>query len=140
MRHLDIDAFKHAWRRQGSETGGVRAGQHQPHTFHFLNGRKIADGNSGVRMRRAQHDRVQSALRRDVGDVGAGSAQQRVVFLTSERLSETEFHGCHVTTRLLLDFFRRPVRFGSKALRHPARHHIERRRDYQAEPGDAYHA
>ena len=56
---------------------------------------KIADAETGMRMRRAHHDRMQRGLRRNIGNVAPCPAQQSVIFLARERLAESEFH-CHL--------------------------------------------
>ncbi len=93
-RNLDVHARQHAGRRQRSECGYVGAGQHQPHARHGAHAVELVDAETGMRVRRAQHHRVQRGLRRDVGHVTAGAAQQRIVLLARERLTESEFH-CH---------------------------------------------
>ena len=91
-RHRDIDALQHAGRRQRPEPGGIVGGQHQAHPGQRAHAVEIDDAEAGVRMRRAQHHRVQGGRRGEIGDVMALPAQQRVVLLARERLTETELH------------------------------------------------
>jgi hypothetical protein len=52
-------------------------------------------------MRRAQHQRVQRRLRRDVVGVAALAADERVVFLAKNALTDAEFDG---SSHLVSDF------------------------------------
>jgi hypothetical protein len=48
-----------------------------------------------MRMWGAQHDRVQASWGRVIGNVAAGTTQQRVIFLTGDRLAGAEFGSEH---------------------------------------------
>ena len=51
------------------------------------------DGEFCMRMRRTQHQGMQSGLRRDVVGVAALAADQRIVFLAAHALTDAEFDG-----------------------------------------------
>ena len=53
------------------------------------------DGEFRVRMRRAQHQRVQRRLRRVVVGIAALAANQRIVFFAEDALTDAEFDGSH---------------------------------------------
>jgi hypothetical protein len=53
------------------------------------------DGEFRMRMRRAQHQRVQRRLRRVVIGVAALAANERIVFLAKDALTDAEFDGSH---------------------------------------------
>ena len=91
-RNFDVHVRQDARRRQRPEVGHLGAGEHQTHARHGAHAIEIFDAEAGMRVRRAQHHRMQRRGRRDVGHVAAGAAQQRVVFLARERLAEAEFH------------------------------------------------
>ncbi len=94
-RHDDRHVGDHARRRQRSKIGHVLGCQQQPHAGHRPYFTEVADAESRVRVRRAQHDRVQTSGRREVGDVVSGAAQQRGVLLARQCLAEAEFHRRH---------------------------------------------
>ena len=56
-----------------------------------------------MRMRRAQHQRVQRRLRRDVVGVAALAADERVVLLAKDALTDAEFDG---SSHLVSDYYR----------------------------------
>ena len=92
VRNLDVDVGNHARRRQRPEVGYIGGGQHQPHARQRPHPRQIGNVEARMRVRRAQHHRMQRRVRRDIGDVAPRPAQQRVVLLARERLAESEFH------------------------------------------------
>ena len=51
------------------------------------------DGEARMRMRRAQQQRVQRCLRPDVVSVAALAADERIVLLAKDALTDTEFNG-----------------------------------------------
>ena len=53
------------------------------------------DGEFRMRMRRAQHQRVHCSLRRVVIGVAALAANQRIVFLAKDALTNAKFDGSH---------------------------------------------
>ncbi len=57
--------------------------------------RGIDDAEARMRMRRADHARVQQIGRRMVGNIAAGPAQERVVLLAPHRGTESEFGHLH---------------------------------------------
>ena len=61
-RNLDVHARQHAGRRQRPEVGHVGGRQHQPHARHRPHAVEIVDAEAGMRVRRAQHDRVQRGV------------------------------------------------------------------------------
>jgi hypothetical protein len=55
-------------------------------------------------MRRAQHQRVHRSLRRVVIGIAALAANQRIVFLAQDALTDAEFDGSHRYLHCGLDF------------------------------------
>ncbi|MEY9264128.1 hypothetical protein ABIF23_003523 [Bradyrhizobium elkanii] len=81
--------------RQPAEFGDVGGGQDQRHAGHAA-GLAGIDRVGRVRVRRAQHQRVQCGRRCDVVGVAALAANQSVVLLAPHTLSDAEFDGsCH---------------------------------------------
>ena len=91
-RDLNLGSGDHPGRRQRSEFRHVRSSEHQPQARHSARAVEIVDGEAGMRMRRAQHHRVQRGRGRKICHVTPGAAQQRVVLLARECLPESEFH------------------------------------------------
>ena len=60
-RDLDLDVGQHARRRQGSEMRNVLGGQHQADARHCPHAAEIADPETCMGVRRAQHDRMQAS-------------------------------------------------------------------------------
>ncbi len=75
------------------------------------------DGELGMRMRRAQHQRMQRGLRRVVVGIAALAANQRVIFLAKHALTDAEFDGSHYVS-----ISRRCVRFNRARTIEDARH------------------
>ena len=81
--------------RQIAEIADLGRGQNQRHARHPA-GLGDVDGEFRMRMRRAQHQRVHRRLWRMVVGVAALAANQRVVFLAENALTDAEFDGsCH---------------------------------------------
>ncbi len=57
--NFDVHARQHAGRRQGPEIGHFGGGEHQAHARHRTHAIELVDAEAGMRMRRAQHHRVQ---------------------------------------------------------------------------------
>ena len=91
-RDLDVHVRQHAGRRQRPQFGNVGGNQHQPHARHRPHAVEIVETKTRMRVRRAQHHRVQRGFRRDVGYVTARAAQQDIILLARQRLPEPEFH------------------------------------------------
>ena len=58
-------------------------------------GARGIDGEFRMRMRRAQHQRVHRRLRRVVVGVAALAANERIVFLAQDALTDAKFDGSH---------------------------------------------
>ena len=81
--------------RQIAEIADLGRGQNQRHARHPA-GLGDVDGEFRMRMRRAQHQRVHRRLWRMVVGIAALAANQRVVFLAENALTDAEFDGsCH---------------------------------------------
>src|SRR6185295_9988634 len=81
--------------RQVAEIADLGRGQNQRHARHPA-GLGDVEGEFRVRMRRAQHQRVHRRLWRMVVGIAAPAANQRVVFLAENALTDAEFDGsCH---------------------------------------------
>jgi hypothetical protein len=81
--------------RKFSEIGGVLRSHDQLYTRHRRCRFSIGDPKLRKCMRRTQHTGVQSSGRGIIGHETAVTAQQRVVFLASESLRNTEFQLRH---------------------------------------------
>ena len=92
LRDLDVDAGQDAGRRQRAQRRNIGGRQHQPHARHRSYSLEVVNAESRMGVRRAHHDRVQRLAGRDVGDIAPCPAQQRIVFLARERLTESKFH------------------------------------------------
>ena len=79
--------------RQVAEIGDVFGRQDQRDAGQALRARRRIDGEFGMRMRRTQHQRVQRRLRRDVVGVAALAADECVVLLAKDALTDAEFDG-----------------------------------------------
>ena len=86
--------------RQVAEIADVVRRQHQRDAGQ-ARARRGIDGELGMRMRRAQHQRVQRRLRRDVVGIAALAADERVVLLAKHALTDAEFDG---SSHLVSDF------------------------------------
>ncbi len=87
--------------RQVAEIGNVLRRQDHADAGQTFRARGI-DRELGVRMRRTQHQRVQRRLRRDVVSVAAFAADERVVLLAKNALTDAEFDGSsHLVSDLL---------------------------------------
>ena len=62
-RNRDVHVGQHAGRRQRPELGNLGGGEHQAHARHRAHAVEIADAEAGMRVRRAQHHRVQRRRR-----------------------------------------------------------------------------
>ncbi|MGY4420380.1 hypothetical protein ACVWY2_002805 [Bradyrhizobium sp. JR6.1] len=81
--------------RQAAELGDIGRGQDQRHAGHAA-GLAGIDRVGRVRMRRAQHQRVQCGRRCNVVGIAALAANQSVILLASHTLSDAELDGsCH---------------------------------------------
>ncbi len=78
--------------RQIAEIANVGRGQHQRDAGQRA-GRRGIDGEPGMRVRRAQHQRVHRRLRRDVVGIAALAADERVILLAKHALTDAEFYG-----------------------------------------------
>ena len=94
-RHIDGAARHLALARQVAERGGVGACEHERDARHRARLRSVGDTETRMRMRRAQHDCVQASRGRVIGNVAASTTQQRVIFLTGDRLAGAEFGSKH---------------------------------------------
>ena len=81
--------------RQAAELGGVGAGEHQRHAGQRLGLCRVGAAHARMGVRRAQHEAVEQAGRRMIGDVAAGAAQERVVLPAGDGLTATEFGPWH---------------------------------------------
>ncbi len=61
-------------------------------------GARGADGEFRMRMRRAQHQRVHRRLRRVIVGIAALAADQRIVFLAQDALTDAKFDGSHLVS------------------------------------------
>ena len=59
------------------------------------------DGEFRMRMRRAQHQRMHRRLRRDVVGVAALAADERVVLLAQDALTDAEFDGSAILSPIV---------------------------------------
>jgi hypothetical protein len=81
--------------RQIAEVADLGRGQNQRHARHPA-GLGDVEGEFRVRMRRAQHQRVHRRLWRMVVGIATLAANERVVFLAENALTDAEFDGsCH---------------------------------------------
>ena len=90
-------------------------------------------------MRRTHHHGMSSVCNRDIGDITPGAADQRIVLLARQRLTDTKFHRIRG-----LAFPMRGGSFGFAAalesVLQAAHHNIESGRENQPENRDADHA
>ncbi len=96
-RHIDGAARHLALARQVAERGGVGACEHERDARHRARLGDVSDAKARMRMRGAQHDRVQASWRRVIGNVAPGATQERVIFLARDRLAGAEFGSEHGT-------------------------------------------
>ncbi len=94
-RHDEIHVRRRSLARKRAELCGLRPGEHQSHARHGARGRHIVDTKARAGLWRAQDDGVQHARRRDIADIAARPAQDRVVFLAGDGLSDAEPGGGH---------------------------------------------
>src|SRR5262249_53219750 len=78
--------------RQVAEIGDVLSRQRHADARQSPGARRV-DGEPGMRMRRTQHQRVQRGLRRHVVGVAALAADEGVVLLAKDALTDAEFDG-----------------------------------------------
>ena len=92
-RDLGVGELRMA--RQVAEPHGIGGGEHQGHARHRAGLRRIDDAKARMRVRRTYDRRMEHPRGRQIGDIAAIAAQQRVVLLARERLAETEFDRSH---------------------------------------------
>ena len=81
--------------RQIAEILDVLGGQDRRHAGQAAGAGGI-DGEFRMRVRRAQHQRMQRRLRREIVGVAALAANERIVFLAQHALTDAEFDGSHL--------------------------------------------
>ena len=69
QRHRNVHTLEQAVAGHRPQPGHLGSGQHQPHARQGAHAGEIMKGEARVCVRRSEHDRIQHAGRRHVGDV-----------------------------------------------------------------------
>jgi hypothetical protein len=91
-RNRNILPGRHAFAGKRSEFADVIGGEDEADARLCPRRGNVGYAKARVGVRRAQHHGMQRSGRRVVGHVAARAAQQRVVLLARDRLTEAEFH------------------------------------------------
>ncbi len=77
--------------------------QHRKHARHRACGARVDAGNSRMRMRRAQHDRVGQAVKSEIVEIGAMPGQKAQILAALGPVADAGAHLAHLTPFLLVN-------------------------------------